>query len=1043
MRRNKGYASLVVWVCLLIAQQSLAQVFLPVAGGFTGDGGPAADAVIITPQDVVMDGEGNLYVAEGKRIRRIDSSGTIATLIEAEYQVHSIAIGEGGDIYFAAGGQVFKRDSSGRMTLVAGAQNYRQDNENIPAREAFLGGSSSALRIAVDSPGNIYITYQWAMRVWKADVESGIIATIAGTGESADSGDGGTATQAQFMSSADIVIDGSGNLYIADTQAKRVRKVDAATGIIATVAGMGSYGTEEGIATEVGLTGPNALSLASTGELYIGESNRVRKVDAVGNMTIVAGGPSSGNGFSGDGGPASDATFNQLGAVWGDGSGNLYIADTGNSRVRKVDASGIINTIAGGSYGDGKPAREAALNGPMDVALDAAGNVYIADTENSTIRRVDASTGIISTVAGGGDAVGPEYGDGGLAIDAQLQRPYGAFVDKEGNVFIADTNNNRIRKVDTSGIITTVAGSTDWNAPLGDGGPATEAKMYEPTDVYVTEDGTIYIADRNQHRIRKVDPSGTITTVAGDGTGNATGDGGPATSAGVSRPEGVFVDVSGNIYVTSQNAVRKIDTAGNISSLVSYLMGVAGIHGDTEGNLYISQTWSDNQPVSRINSAGEVEILIGKLDNPQGVFYDQANEVLYVVEAGSGRVGKVVSASKMVLDKSEMKLGYLSTVGAMVEVVEFRNEGNRPLEARFSLEGDDVFELSSEALVLDPGASGKIEIRFVPVAEGDYAGILKISSNDPASEEVTIPITGKRSDVPKIGLGRQSFDFGRLLVQHEAGEELVIANQGFLPLVVALSLEEDDGFGLSSRGVVLEAGESERIEVSFVPLREGDYSATLKISSNDPLNEELAVPLSGTGIMGKVVGDEWVSIMPDDLGYIKNLAIQRKSGHVFLNSGWIYRTSDGGESWEKLGDPGRGEQLLLDPEDPQRLYSGGNGRFYWSDDGGMTWQNREESFLLSGAREWAITSSDGEVALYARVYSRHQDIYEIFDLYRSLDRGRTWDQVLTLDASTHSAVVDTAKILNMAVDASNPEKLYVSTINGIYRLPEKDLGPMT
>ena len=267
-------------------------------------------------------------------------------------------------------------------------------------------------------------------------------------------------------------------------------------------------------------------------------------MDAAGVISTVAGAGSFG--FGGDGGPAAAGQLRSPSGVAVDGAGNLYIADTDNHRIRKVDATGTITTIAGTGepvvglivwdVGDGGPATAAPLSSPGGVAVDGGGNVYIADTGRSRIRKVDAA-GVISTVAG--SFLGGFGGDGGPAVEAALYYPEGVAVDGAGNLFIADSLNDRIRKVDAAGVISTVAGTGSFGFS-GDGGPGVEAQLNDPADVTTDGAGNLYIADRYNDRIRKVDSAGVISTVAGTGEslGGFSGDGGPATAALLSSPRG-------------------------------------------------------------------------------------------------------------------------------------------------------------------------------------------------------------------------------------------------------------------------------------------------------------------------------------------------------------------------------------------------------------------------------------------------------------------------------------------------------------------------
>ena len=227
----------------------------------------------------------------------------------------------------------------------------------------------------------------------------------------------------------------------------------------------------------------------------------------------------------GDGGPATEAVLLNPFNVFADGQGNLYIADTANDRIRRVDPTGRISTVAGngeyGSSGDGGPATEARLREPMGVCLDGEGNLYIADTLNGRIRRADAS-GRITTLAGDGQM--GHSGDGGPSTEAQLANPIGICLDREGGLYVADQGNHRIRRIDPSGRIVTVVGNV-LRGFSGNGGPATDASLADPFGVFVDGTGVLYIADRSNNRIRRVDPSGAITTVAGNGTAGYSGDG--------------------------------------------------------------------------------------------------------------------------------------------------------------------------------------------------------------------------------------------------------------------------------------------------------------------------------------------------------------------------------------------------------------------------------------------------------------------------------------------------------------------------------------
>jgi uncharacterized protein (TIGR03437 family) len=421
--------------------------------------------------------------------------------------------------------------------------------------------------IAVDAKGNVYFSVAGLAAVLKVSASTGVISVVAGNGLSSGAGDGGLAFGASLAHPAGLAFDSAGNLYIADTANSTVRKVDT-NGIITTVAGgsgQSGFSGDGGLATKALLRNASGVAVDASGNLYIADylNSRIRKVSAAtGIITTIAGGSTTG--LTGDGGPASAATFDQPYGITIDASGNLYIADTVDCAIRKISTNGNIATVAGtvscGFAGDNGPAKQAKLNGPNSVAVDASGNLYIADTGNQRIRRVDTN-GIITTVAGSGTQ--GFSGDGSLATAANFSTPTGVAVDASGAVYVADLDNGRVRRFLVGGNVDTFAGTT---TTVGDGGPSTRGRMIGVIGVAVDAAGNLYIADHTNNRVRKVTLSGTITTLAGNGQTGYAGDRGPAASSILNSPNSVALDSIGNLYIadSGNGRIRRVDAVTGI-----------------------------------------------------------------------------------------------------------------------------------------------------------------------------------------------------------------------------------------------------------------------------------------------------------------------------------------------------------------------------------------------------------------------------------------------------------------------------------------------
>lgn len=587
----------------VVRMDATTHVLTLVAGtgtpGFSGDGGLAASAQLNKPSGMAVDSAGNLYIADSgnNRIRRV-SNGVITTVSGggAGAQLSNptgIAVDTSGNLYIAdSGNNVVRKVSGGVTVTVAGTGTPGSFGDGGPATSAQLNSpqgvavdtqgnlyiadygndavvevsnsilttvfyqqGAGPIAVAVDGSGNLFFVANGFSVVGKLSI-GGAVTVVAGNFNDGYSGDGGSAANAALNGPLDVVVDATGNLYIADSGNDVVREVTA--GIITTSAG-GPYGYigDNGAAGSALLFNPTSTAAGLGGAVYIVDSdhNLVRKV-VNGIITTVAGTGLAG--YTGDNGAAASATLN---APWGvavDPAGNLYVSDPGNNVVRKV-SGGVITTIAGngtaGFSGDNGPATSATLNGPAGIALDAAGNLYIADYGNNRVRMV--SGGVITTVAGNGTA--NFSGDNGSATSASLSGPLDVRVDAAGNLYIADYGNNRIRLVTSvaaGGTISTIAGNGAAGFG-GDNGPAASAQLNSPSGIALDAAGDLFIADYGNNVIRQV-TSGIITTIAGNGIASYSGDNGPAAGAGLNAPLGVATDSLGRIFVadSANNLVR-------------------------------------------------------------------------------------------------------------------------------------------------------------------------------------------------------------------------------------------------------------------------------------------------------------------------------------------------------------------------------------------------------------------------------------------------------------------------------------------------------
>ena len=781
-------------VVVKIGEDGVANV---VAGnginGFSGEGGPATSASLSQPADVVFDSVGRMVIADANnnRIRRVEADGTIQTIA--------------GDGSFSARGD-------GGPALAAGV--------DYP------------IGLAFDAAGNLYESQYYENKVRRITPD-GIITTVAGNGRAGFSGDGGLATSAMLNKPYGIAIDNDGNLLIADLNNGRVRKVSS-DGRITTIAGNGGSGNSGNgaPATQASITAPAGVTVDAQGVLYIADAggDQIRRVTQNGIISLFAG--TGARGFSGDGGLAIQASLAEPTGIAVDTKGDVFFTDVVNQRTRVITPDGIISTFAGNGdgrfAGDGGSALQAAMDFPSKVAFDASGNLYISDTFNYRVRKITPAN-VISTVAGNGSiAFG---GDGGPGTAASLDEPIGLAIDGRGNLYIGDRLNHRVRKVAPDGTISTVAGNGNDTFD-GDGGPATAASLKAPEGVAVDAAGNLFIADRDNYRIRKVTPEGIITTFAGNGQRGFSGDGGQAQAAALNRPSDLAFDAQGDLFVadTDNQRIRVITPDGIIRTVAGNgKVGSSGDGGlatsasfrnpsavsiDGAGNIYVAD--SDNERIRRINPAGVIVTIAGNgayglsgdggpptkalLFDPLGVAVSPSGDV-YVADTQNDRIRAIFQAAPAFAPlpasvSLRAKAASVSPASALLAA-------SSPLSGLLfnsqtsTVDGQDWLQVvpSSGAL---PAA---VEIRAdaTSLDPGTYHGsvMLAAPAGNPSSRIVAVTFTVDAGDPPSLQAQPDAFQFA--LVQGTAAQTkpLRVTNSGQGTLAFQASVETSPGSWLT------------------------------------------------------------------------------------------------------------------------------------------------------------------------------------------------------------------------------------------------------
>jgi sugar lactone lactonase YvrE len=587
---TQSSGKLVCGLAVLAALSSRGQVTINTEAGYTGQGsadGVGATAQFRNPQGVVADAAGNVYVADtGNNVIRVITPGGVSSTLAGVAGVAGSADGTGSgatfnqptgitldsatNLYVTDSGNntIRKVTLSGQVTTIAGSTGVAGSANNTGTNALF----SNPLGIAIDAGNNLYVA-DYGNDLIRKITPGLVVSTLAGQAGVAGAGNG-SGTGAQFNQPEGLTVDGSGNVYVADTGNATIRMVTSG-GAVTTLAGSpGSLGSTDGTGTNAVFYQPVGIAISGS-TLWVSDAfaNTIRQVTTGGAVLTVAGQAKLAGSQDGAG---TMALFSSPHSLAVSSSGIVLIADTLNGTVRQMNGSYAVTTLAGSPTA-------AALNGmttaarfysPQGIAADSANNVYVADTRNSVIRKITPA-GVVSILAGNPGTFGYAEGTGSNAL---FSAPQAVAVDGSGNVYVADTGNSIIRKLTSGGSSSTLAGSA--GSPGNADGMGTAAQFSQPKGVAVDGNGNVYVADSANHTIRKITSSGSTSTLAGMAGTYGSFDG-AGSAARFNFPTGIAVDGSGNIYVTDFNndTVREVSPAG----VVSTLAGVAGLWGSADG----------------------------------------------------------------------------------------------------------------------------------------------------------------------------------------------------------------------------------------------------------------------------------------------------------------------------------------------------------------------------------------------------------------------------------------------------------------------------
>ena len=867
---------------------------------FSGDGGPAVNAALNTPQAVAYDSKGNLYISDvaNNRIRVVGADGSIRTLIG------SLATGFEGD--------------------------------NGPVSRAKIDTPGA---LAVDSADNLYFVDRGNGRIRRVSPQ-GVVTTVAGNGLFGFAGENAPATQASIGLPEAIAVDRTGNLYIADTENHRLRRVSP-QGVITTLAGTGraAFTGDNGPALQASLNRPSGIAIDQAGVIYFSDTNNglIRRISATGTISTFGG--NGRLGFAGDNAPAIGATLNANSGLALDLLGNLLIADRDNFRVRSINTAGIITTLAGNGRFRVTPANTSARNAflfrPNGIATDSRGSLYIADTGNNYLHSSSSSNSFL-TLAGTGvrqDSTGNRP-----PLSTPLANPIGVTTDFAGNIYVSDTDNNRVRRLSPAGVFSIVAGNGNGSFS-GDDGPAAAAGLDRPTYLVFDTANNLYVADTANHRIRRISPAGTISTFAGNGNPRFAGDNGSATAASLNAPYGLLIDRAGNLLIadTRNSRIRRVTPDGRITTFAgggtrvdlaadgfpateASLVGPVGLTADALGNILFSD--SDANRVRRISTQGVLSTVAGNgqpgysgdgdfstrasFSSPQGLAFNLAGDLL-IADAFNNRIRSVL-ARTVTLQASPSALSFRATSGGPGTEPKLVTLGSTLSGLAFAASSPAPWLRFSPSIGASPIA---VSVSADPanLAPGTYTTILILAAPTAgATTPVNVSFVVAAPDPARLSIDRTNINFSFLANAEPLAEAVLVKNLGGGTVPYTATVRTFAGgnwLAVSPGSGRVSAAQPQSLSLTANPkgLAPGTYTANLTVTG--PPSAPVVTPI----VMTVVAPSPRIRLSQSGLSFtaVAGSASSAPQEILILNSGagslnWTATAStlSGGSSWISL-----------------------------------------------------------------------------------------------------------------------------------------------